>query len=171
LVPTDDIAILDLDRSDRWGGWYVDTKTLGWSARTLLPGARLVVGTAIAGDSDRFERELTTLESQSPLVRLAAAVARRTEDTMATLPGGGIATIASSSIPPTPSAWGLKQRIALAAACLGMAELVAIQADSGRDAPDGMMRRDDLAGAVAAACEALLAELKTDAPVGKEIRP
>jgi hypothetical protein len=52
-----------------------------------------------------------------------------------------------------------------------MAELVAIQADSGRDAPDGMMRRDDLAGAVAAACEALLAELKTDAPVGKEIRP
>ena len=171
LIPTDDIAILDLDRSDRWGGWYVDAKTLGWSARTLLPGARLVVGTAIAGDSDRFERELTTLESQSPLVRLAAEVARRTEDTMATLPGGGIATIASSSIPPTPSAWGLKQRIALAAACLGMAELVAIQADSGKDAPDGMMRRDDLAGAVAAACEALLAELKTDAPVGKEIRP
>ncbi|MAB71779.1 MAG: hypothetical protein CMJ54_10980 [Planctomycetaceae bacterium] len=171
LATNDDAAILDLDRCDRWGGWYVDAKTLGWSTRTLLPGARLVVGTAIAGDSDRFERELTTLESQSPLVRLAAAVARRTEDTMATLPGGGIATIASSSIPPPPSAWGLKQRIALAAVCLGMAELVAIQADPGRDAPDGMMRRDDLADAVAAACEALLAELETDTPVAKEIRP
>ena len=171
LIPTDDVPILDLDRCDRWGGWYVDAKTLGWSTRTLLPGVRLAVGTAIAGDPDRFERELTSLESQSPLVRLAAAVARRTEDAMALLPGGGVATIAAATIPPTPSAWGVDHRIALAAACLGIAELVAIRADPAFDDAGGMQTREALADAVAAACESLLEDWKTDASVGKETRP
>ncbi|NCF40260.1 MAG: hypothetical protein GWP75_09105 [Planctomycetia bacterium] len=171
FVPTDDVPILDLERCDRWGGWYVDATTLGWSNRTLLPGVRLAVGSGIAGDSDRFERELATLESQGPPVRLAAVIARRTRDTTATLPGGGVATIAAAAIPPEPSAWGVPHRIQLAAACIGMAELVAIRAHPDLDDPDGMEKRDRLARAVARACEGLLAALKPGVPAGKEIRP
>lgn len=171
FVPTDDVPILDLERCDRWGGWYVDATTLGWSNRTLLPGVRLAVGSGIAGDSDRFERELATLESQGPPVRLAAVIARRTRDTTATLPGGGVATIAAAAIPPEPSAWGVHHRIQLAAACIGMAELVAIRAHPDPDDPDGMEKRDRLARAVARACEGLLAALKPGVPAGKEIRP
>jgi hypothetical protein len=171
FVPTDDVPILDLERCDRWGGWYVDATTLGWSNRTLLPGVRLAVGSGIAGDSDRFERELATLESQGPPVRLAAVIARRTRDTTATLPGGGVATIAAAAIPPEPSAWGVHHRIQLAAACIGMAELVAIRAHPDLDDPDGMEKRDRLARAVARACEGLLAALKPGVPAGKEIRP
>jgi hypothetical protein len=171
FVPTDDVPILDLERCDRWGGWYVDATTLGWSNRTLLPGVRLAVGSGIAGDSDRFERELATLESQGPPVRLAAVIARRTRDTTATLPGGGVATIAAAAIPPEPSAWGVHHRIQLAAACIGMAELVAIRAHPDLDDPDGMEKRDRLARAVARACEGLLAALKPGVTAGKEIRP
>ncbi len=168
LVPTDGVPILDLDRCDRWGGWYVDSKMLGWSARTLFPGVHLAVGSAIAGDPDRFERELEMLESQSPMVRLATVIARRTEKTMASLPGEGIATIAAAAIPPTASAWGVNQRVALAAACLGMAELVSLRSESNMN--DTEMRHR-LADAVATACDDLLAELNTDGPVGKESRP
>ena len=165
LVDAEDGVMLDLEIADRWGGWYVDDRILGWSTRTLLPGVRLAVGSAIEGDALRFERELAGLESRSPLVRLAAEIQRRTRDSTGTLPGGGIATIASITMPPTASAWGVDRRVALAAACVGMMELAA----AGSRVDPEVRREAEVAAR--AACEVLLDDLKTDDPVGREIRP
>ena len=114
-----------IDTCNRWGGWYVSSASLGWTARTITPGLALAADAAAEGDFDRLHRDLRRLERQTPPTRLVAWLASNLEGPLDRLQDGSVGALAAIVSPPNPEAWGLEHRDTVARICRAFAELTA----------------------------------------------
>lgn len=142
--------------SNQWGGWFIDSDSIAWSARALAPGLLIAADAAADGEAEELERDLDRLEHLVPPARLLIRVADAVESSLAGLPRGGIGAVATLVTPPGPDAWGLEHRSSFADICCGFAEI----SEARRQGEDQMART--LATWLAHACDDLLTELDGD---------
>ena len=109
--------------SNQWGGWFIDSDSIAWSARALAPGLLIAADAAADGEARELERDLDRLEHLVPPARLLIRVAEAVESSLAGLPGGGIGAVATLVTPPGPDAWGLEHRSSFTDICFGFAEI------------------------------------------------
>lgn len=149
---------------NRWGGWYVSGDSIGWVARTIVPGLRLAAASAADGDFERLESDLRRLEEQAPPVRLITWIFSNVEAGLQGTEGGSVGALAAISIPPGPESWGIGHRESIARICVMFAETSSARRRGDANAVQRISSR------MVMACEEILRNVSS-LPAGSAVGP